>query len=128
MDKMVQAVIGSQTYEFNYSIEVMFDMRDKFGDIQSALNVIEQDDREAFEAVRWFAVHMAQDGELCRRADGRDPRPMPDEKSFTVRMRPLDYQHLKQAVVDAITLGYQRENADEDEEVDLGLEELNQKK
>ncbi len=112
----------------NYSIEVMFDVSEKYGNIKDALSILGKNDREGFEALRWFAVKMANDGELVRREQGYDKLPMLTEKDVTLRMAPLDYEALKSAVVEAITRGYTRETADPDEEVDVGLSELNEKK
>ena len=128
MDKMRTVGIKGELRWLNYSMDVMFDMQDKFGNIQKALDIIDQRDREAFEAVRWFLVRMANDGELCRREFGYDPLPMLEEKDITPQMRPLDYALLVEAVVDAIQLGYKREIDNQNEEIDLGLEELRAKK
>lgn len=128
MDRMITAKIAGKDRQLNYSIEVMFNMRDKFGSIQDALDIIAKDGAEAFDAVKWFALQMANDAELCRRDAGYDPQPMISEKDITIRMRPLDYEELKAAVVDAITLGYRREIKDDKEETDIGLAELQAKK
>ena len=127
MDKMITTKIGGKTRFLNYSVAVMFDMHDKFGTIQDALDLIAQDGRKSFEAVKWFAVQMANDAELCRRDEGYKPAPMTKESDISIRMSPLDYEELKSAVIDAITLGYHRETKNEDE-TDLGLAELQRKK
>lgn len=128
MDRMVTAVIAGAERYLNYSIEIMFDMMDKFGTLQTALDAIQKDGKEAFEVVRWFAIRMANDGELCRREAGYDPLPMVQESDISLRMSPYDFETLRAAVVDAIGAGYRREIEDEDKERDLGLEELNAKK
>lgn len=128
MDRMRIAVIKGEERELNYSVAVMFDMAEKFGNIRNAMDIISKDSMEGFEAVRWFAVKMANDAELCRRDAGYDHLPMLNDKDITPRIRPVDYELLKGAVVDAITLGYVRELKKEDEETDLGLEELDAKK
>lgn len=129
MDNMVKTIINGEERELNYSIEVMFDMRDKYESIQKALEIIAEDTRDSYDAVRWFAVKMANDAELCRRDAGYDPRAMLSEKDVSLRMSPLEYEVLKGAVVDAITRGYRRETSESKEkDVDLGLEELRAKK
>lgn len=113
----------------NYSIEVMFDMRDKWKTINDALDALgSNNEREAFEALRWWVIRLVNDAELCRREEGYDPQPMLTEKDITPRMRPIEYEQLRSAVVDAITIGYGREVDTDEEEVDLGLAELNAKK
>jgi hypothetical protein len=113
----------------NYSIEVMFNMTDKYGDIATALDKIGNDTREAFADVIWFAVNMANDGELMRRALGYEHGKIfkGDEPEFT-HIYPLEAMELKNAVVNAINAGYVREETRGQEDVDIGLEKLNQKK
>lgn len=128
MNRMAPALIAGKERQLNYSIEVMFNMREKFGSLDHAFDVLGGDDIEAFEAVRWFAVAMANDAELCRRDAGYDPQPMVSEDDISLRIQPLEFAQLRDAVIDAITLGYKRELVNEDEEVDVGLEELRSKK
>ena len=128
MDKMVTAVIAGTERQLNYSIEVMFDTAEKFGDVKSALELVSEDSADGFEAVKWLAIRMANDAELCRRDAGYDPQPMLHDSDITRRIRPIDLEDLRSAVVDAIRLGYQREVVNENEEQDLGLEELQAKK
>lgn len=128
MDRMIKAVIAGVERPLNYSVSVMFDMMDKYGNIQKALEIIQQDTRDSFDAVRWFAVQMANDAELCRRNAGYDPLPFVTEKDVPMTMAPIAFADLRAAVVDAIGAGYQRETKDSSEEIDLGLEELRAKK
>ena len=127
MDRMITTTIDGEARDLNYSIEVMFKMTEKYGSITTALDIIEKGGTEGFEAVRWFAIQMVNDAELCRRAAGYDPKPMLKEDSITMHIRPIDFEYLTANVVDAISLGYKRETKP-DEEVDLGLAELNAKK
>lgn len=128
MDRMITAVINGQERPLNYSIEVMFDMTDKYGTISNALDIILAGGKEGFEAARWFAVKMANDAELCRRDEGYDPKPMISVNDISMRMRPAEYEKLVDMVVEAISLGYKQETASDDKEIDLGLAELNAKK
>ena len=124
---MITATINGEERELNYSVEVMFNMTEKYGSISAALDIIEKGGKEGFEAVRWFAIQMANDAELCRRDAGYDPKPMLTADSITPRIRPIDLELLTADVVNAIALGYKRET-DQSEEVDVGLAELNAKK
>lgn len=127
MDNMTVAEINGEKRYLNYSIEVMFDMMDKYGNIRAALDVISGEDRASFEALRWFLVKMANDAELCRREVGYDHLAMLSEDDISLRMSPLEYAVLKSAVVEAINRGYSRET-NTNQEIDLGLEELRAKK
>ena len=124
---MITAVINGEERPLNYSIEIMFKVNEKYGGVNQALNALEGDTPESVQAIRWFAVELANDGELCRREAGQDHRKMLTLEDISMRMKPLDYMLLKNAVVNAIVAGYRRE-VDSGEDVDLGLAELNEKK
>lgn len=129
MDRIIKTTIAGIERQLCYSVSVMFDMTDKYGNIQKALDIIQNDGRDSFDAVKWFAIKMANEGELCRRDAGYDPLPMVTEKDISPHMAPIDYAVLRAAVVDAIGIGYRRDiDDDEEEEKDLGLEELTEKK
>ena len=129
MDRMTEAVIGDTKYYLNYSVAVMFDMVEKFGNLNAALDILLPDNRDSFDALRWFFVKMVNDAELCRRDAGYDHGKLLEESDISPRMSPLDYAVMKAAVIDAINRGYLRETATEDkEDIDLGLEELRAKK
>ena len=59
MDKLVPVVINGDAHYLNYSIEVMFDVNDKYGGIREALELMSGDKRESFEVVRWFLANCA---------------------------------------------------------------------
>ncbi len=128
MNRTVTVSIDGQERTLNYSIDIMFEMAEKYGNINKALEAMAKDSKEGFEAVRWFALKMANDGELLRRDQGFDKTPLLTEKDVSSRMHPLEYSSLRDAVIDAIVLGYQRDFKPESEEIDLGLMELNAKK
>lgn len=128
MDRMITVMVNGEERCLNYSVEVMFNMTEKFGNIRAALDVLAGEDKASFEAMRWFLVNMVNDAELYRRDAGYDHLPMLKEEDMSLRMSPLEYAMLKAAIVDAINKGYMRETADENQEIDLGLEELRAKK
>lgn len=128
MDRVIQAKVNGREVTLNYSVEVMFSMTDKFGNLQTATDLMAKDTRESFETYKWFFITMANDGELMRRAEGYDPQPMLKDSDITMHMKPIDFEMLKQAVTDAITAGYVSESQHEASEVDEGLQELEQKK
>ena len=128
MDRMITVMVNGEERCLNYSVEVMFNMTEKFGNIRAALDVLSGEDKASFEAMRWFLVSMVNDAELYRRDAGYDHLPMLKEEDISLRMSPLEYAVLKAAIVDAINKGYMRETADENQEIDLGLEELRAKK
>lgn len=105
----------------------MFAVNEKYGSIQNALEILERDTREGFEVLRFLTVAMANDAELCRRAEGYDHLPMLEENDISLRMKPVVYLALKMAISQTVGLGYKQELKSEDGEVDLGLLELQKK-
>ena len=127
MDNKITAAINGEERPLNYSVEIMFKVNEKFGGVNQALTAIDGDTLESIQNVRWFAVELANDGELCRREAGYDHRKMLTIDDISMRMSPLDYVILKNSVVNAIVAGYKRE-INSNDEVDLGLAELHEKK
>ena len=124
MEKCILAFFAGKKRPLQYYIASMFKVNEKFGSAQDALTELMKDDSAGFEAMRFLAVLLANDAELCRRAEGYDQMPMLEEKEISTRMTPAEYVGLKDAISKAIGLGYHREIEDENEEVDLGLLEL----
>lgn len=127
MDTMIYAVIKDKVKPMHYSIDVMFRVNEKYGTISAALETLEKNDREGFEVLRTLVTLMVNDAELCRRAEGYDPSELITEKDIPIRLKPIDVLNLKQAVADTISAGYKQEHSQENEEVDLGLLELQKK-
>ena len=99
-----------------FTVEAMFQIEERFGGAQG------------FEAACGAAAILAEQGELCRRSMGYEPEPLCSAEDIAATMAPTDLARLKLAVVSAITLGYGREINPENDEVDLGLSELNEQK
>lgn len=127
MDKMNYVPVKGTFRPLNFSIEVMFDAADKFGSMADAFNVIDKESRAGADAICWFIVHMANDAELVRRKEGYAAGDMLTEDDVPIS-NPALYRVYKQAVLKAIEIGYTREVEDPEKEIDLGLQELNQKK
>ena len=128
MDRMICVEINGVKRPLNYSTEVLFDVNDRFGSFDAAAELLDRDDREAFETVKWFAIHMANDAELCRREEGYDSMPMLEDADISPHMKVYEFLELKAAVVKAIELGYFREVENPEKEIDLGLQEIKSKK
>ena len=129
MDRMIKTVIAGHERLLNYSIEVMFSVAERYESASAALEKLYGESMESFEAVRFLAVMMANDGELCRREAGYDPEPMLTVEDVSPRMSPAEYIKLREAVAAAIYAGYRRDvSGGEDAEQDMGLAELEAKK
>lgn len=121
--------VAGTDYYLVFDGEAMFQIRDEFGGTKLLLETLEQDTREGFTATCAAAAILAERGELIRRRLGYAPGQIPERDDFALFVRPFEIVGVKNAVINAITLGYGREIKPADGgEYDEGLEELNQKK
>ena len=128
MERQVKVKIGGKEYHLLYSVSVLFDTTEKFGSLQKAIEAIDNENEKAgAEAVLWFALKMAEAGELARRYAGHQTNAIPSEKEMNTLISPLEYSELKNAVIRAISIGYMRD-VENKEEIDMGLLELEEKK
>lgn len=127
--KAIRVEAGGVEYFLAFDGEAMFAIRDEYGGSQLLLEAMEPDTREGFLATCAAAAILAERGELIRRRLGYDAGQIPERDDFALGVIPAEIVNLKNAVIRAITIGYGREvEAPGGDEVDLGLEELNQKK
>lgn len=109
-----------------YNVAAMFQVQDEFGaDFLDKLNAREKDG--ILVMLRMLAV-MAEQGELARRDIGLDRQEIPEFEATFLKLQPVDIAELYTACVNAVNLGSLREVSDEDEEIDLGLAELQKKR
>ncbi|PWM75488.1 MAG: hypothetical protein DBX59_01845 [Bacillota bacterium] len=107
----------------------MFDLREKYGGaVQNLVDAIKPDTREALAAAAEAAAILAEQGELVRRYMGHTPADTVTPEAIAATVAPLEIAPLKMAVVSAIELGYGRAIRPENDEVDLGLAELQAQK
>lgn len=105
----------------------MFEIEERFGGATKLLDEL-SDGREGFDKLCQATAILAEQGELVRRHFGYEPGPMLTEETVRALATPKDIVLLRQAVINAVMQGYGREVTDDQEEVDLGLAELEQKK
>ena len=128
MDRYVEHEINGKIYTLHFSIAVMFDLIDRYKNTGEVFDILGGSNKEAFETLRWLTLQLARDGELLRREQGYDPLPFITEADLSLRMPPFEYIALREAVMKAISLGYQADMREENAEIDLGLQELREKK
>ena len=123
----VTVTVGGVELTLHYSMDVLFDVNEKFGSLDGALNAMQEPGREGFEALLWMARRLAKEGELLRRERGEPARDLPASAELSGMMQPLEAGELLEKVSEAVALGYQREIVKKEQEVDLGLLELEKK-
>lgn len=127
--KAAKFTVAGTTYYLAMDGEAMFTIRDIYGGTRLMLEKLEQDTREGFLDTCSVAAILAERGELIRRRLGYELGRIPERDDFALLMQPYEIIRLKQAIANAVKLGYGREvESPGGDEIDEGLEELNQKK
>lgn len=126
--KTVKITLAGRECYLAFTGEAMFRIRDEYGGVSAALEAIKPDTREGLAAACKAAALLAEQGELARRHMGYDRGPIVDAEAIEATIQPGEIAALKTAIPAAFTLGFGREVKDENEEVDVVLLELNQKK
>lgn len=126
--KAVKITLLGEPRYLAFTGEAMFQVRDGFGGAKQMLEAMLPDTRQGFAALCRVAALLAQQGELARRALGYDPAALLQAETLERTATPAEIVALKTAVPRAIELGYGREVLPQNDEVDLGLAELRQKK
>lgn len=126
--KTVKIDLAGRTRYLAFTVEAMFLIQESFGGTGELIDAIKEGTREGFTAACGAAAILAQQGELVRRHLGYDPEPVIDAGTIAATMAPSGITALKLAIPAAISLGFGREVDPENDEVDLGLAELNEQK
>lgn len=114
---------------FLFNGYAMFALDDIFGGSGYHEKIGERSE-EGLDALLTVATTLAEQGELARRAAGYDHHKVVAKEDWGApqMLQPADIFALKAGCVDAINLGYTQQVSDEDEEIDLGLLELQKKR
>jgi ankyrin repeat protein len=116
---------GGKTYYLFYNGYAYFKLQDLLGDTPLSEAVLQGD----FGQMCDIAAVLAEQGELYRRALGYDRGEILAADKLRVLASPGEGVALRSAIIEAINEGLNRDKAGkEDDDVDLGLAELNKKK
>lgn len=126
--KAVKVNLAGRERYLAFTGEAMFQLQEKYGSVKELLEKISPNTAEAFAVACSVAAVLAEQGELARRYLGYDAVPMVDADTIRATMSPSNIPALKLTIPAAISLGYGREIEPENDEVDLGLAELNEQK
>ncbi len=126
--KAVKLILGGKTNYLAYNGDAMFDIQDMFGSAEELLEVIAPNTKAAFADLCKAVAVLAEQGELARRDLGHDPGRIYTAEEVQRFAMPEDIINMKKAIPQAITLGFGREVEEENNEVDLTLVEIGQKK
>lgn len=126
--KTVKITLAGRERHLAFTGGAMFDLQEKYEGISELMDAVGTETREGFLAACDVAATLANHGELARRHYGYDSEPMLTAEAVADTTTPEEIVALKLAIPAAISLGYGREVKDDNEEIDIVLLELNQKK
>lgn len=125
--KLVKFDLQGTEYHLLMTGGALFEAYDRFGDKGDMMERITGTDRESFDNTVWMLVLLAKHGEAYRRYMGEDATPMLSVEAATKTMGPKDVIRARDAIRRAFAIGFEREELSEEEEIDLGLLELQKK-
>lgn len=110
-----------------FTVNAMFQITDMLKDGEEIMDMLEGRGAEGFERFCTAVSILAGCGAQAVEADGRPRPPAPGAEELCACMQPAEYIGIKRETLKAVLLGYGQEIADEDEETDIGLAELEKK-
>ncbi len=119
--------LGGQVFYLCLNGAALFDLYDKFGQENGLMENISGDDRNAYNATCFYLATMANQGEIVRRYQGHEPGKFATDAFFRANLATWDVARAKNAVKTALQQGFNREEIDPAEAIDLGLLELEKK-
>lgn len=125
--KTISYELNGHTFYLCLNGQALFDAYDKFGYEGFLTKHIEGKSKASFENTCWLLAKLSEQGELVRRWQGLERGPIVPEQYFRVNLKPLDVAGAKDAIREAISLGFSREEEREKRVRDLWLEELQKK-
>lgn len=136
--KYIEHEFDGVTRRLSFTAGALFKVYEKFGymtDIVAGLKLSAggaedkgPDRIEGWNNVCWLYALMAEQGNLQRKALYMDAQPIITYEQLRTQASPADMLSLKQAVYDALALGFKRDNAPTpDEEVDEVLMEIEER-
>lgn len=125
--KTVEFELNGKSYPLFWNANALFAAWDKFGDKGDLMEHFAGSDSESWDNTVWMIVKLAQQGEAWRRYSGEEAQPMLTVEDVQRTAGPMDALRMRSAIRAAYYKGFEREAPDEEEEVDLGLLELQKK-
>lgn len=124
---MKEFAVAGHTWHLCLNGAALFDIYEKFGDKGSIVDHIKGSNKQAFQNTCWMLYKLAEQGELVRRHLGYNAGKFPTEHTFRALLKPREVPMARDAITEAVLLGFAREEPDEEKAVDMGLLELQKK-
>lgn len=128
MKLVTLSLLGRELY-LAMNAQAMFEFIEEYGDDEETgyTKAMFREGIAGFKACAHMIRVLSEQGELVRRYAGYDHTDMVTEREILQLSSPLDFNPMRQAIMNAILVGFGQEITSDDE-VDLGLIELQKKK
>jgi hypothetical protein len=127
MARYTKAKLNGKEIYLAYTVSAMFQINDMLEDGQDLLSVLSGGNEKELERCCEAICILARSGAKARTMEGYEASYAPTKEELLTCMLPIEYMQIKKEAVNAILLGYGREIADPNEEVDMELAELEKK-
>lgn len=124
--KTVEYKLNGRTYHLCMNGAAMFDAYDKFGTKGEITEHIRPATQKGFNNTCWLLARLSEQGAAVRKYLGLECEKPLSEAYCRIMLKPIDVLDAKSKIMEAISRGFLRE--EEEEEFDIGLAELRQKK
>ncbi len=129
MQRCIKYTFCSRELWLMYNAAAMFKIMDIVGGADKLSDVLLSQAPEAVDKLFDVFLTLAENGNAARKYIGYDCCELPAKDAVAALTTVDDLHRMRDGVINAISAGVGREiTAEEDVEVDLGLEELNAKK
>ena len=129
MQRCIRYKFCSRDYWLMYNGAAMFAIGDIYGGFEKLFASITPNTADGLKGLFEVFLILAENGNAARSYMGYEVTKLPDSDELAALSTADDISRMRNAVISAITAGLGREvKAEDDAEVDLGLEELNAKK
>ena len=108
--------LKGHTFTLCLNAAALTDIYDRFGTEKEIPDLYRGSDKASFDALCWLLWKLSEQGELVRRWEGLDRRPIVPESYFRANMAPFDALDARRALSAAYEQAFRRERDEDDEE------------
>ncbi len=125
--RYTKANFKGKTMHLAYTVNAMFLITDMLEDGEEIMDIFEGKGKEGFRRLCSAVSILAACGAQAAEADGLPRTMVPEAEELCACMQPAEYVDIRRETMRAVLLGYGQEIANEEEEIDEGLAELEKK-
>lgn len=125
--KYIEHEFDGVTRRLSFTAGALFRLYDKYGYTGQIIEDLKlgENNTEGWNNLCWLYALMAEQGNLQRKALYMEAQPLITYEQLRTQASPADMLSIKQAVYEALALGFKRDKQpDPDEETDLVLQEI----